>query len=552
MNETPLSGRLVANILVAVGTAVAVTLGAIAWWTWRHEVQQLDRHQLDRSQRSVSIARLFVQQRIDRGRIVLGTIAESHDIQRALAEGNRLALQAALMSLLHAGDQATFTLAIYDRNGRLVTASSRMAEAVFSGMATNPEHLVDQQILEVLVGDLTVTSGRAIVRDGKRLGWVVGAYRVGRIFVASLADDLETDVAVYFNQKVLAKHYSFPQAPPSWDRIASLHRLADDDETWLATAEIAGEVFDIALLPIRDVVGKAWIAVGISRQPLIEAQRIFVWKIAGLGVGGLLVVLAFVTAFLVMLRKQQERLIHQRDEAFEKQAGLSDRLEHLRAVVHDIKAPLGGIQLSCENFLEESNDPELAQGLQQIIDTCEKLNLFLINVLTMAEADEGPIKVCREVVLLPGLLEDVAERLAPLAASRGVALVCEPGDEVPALVSDGTLIERALLNLVSNSLAVVPHSGRVRLVLHSSGKRVQIRVEDDGPGFTQFDPEKAFSRDRPQVKDRSIKAGSSGLGLYIVARIAEALGGSASARNLAGGGCCVTLDLPFEAAEGAR
>ncbi len=249
-----------------------------------------------------------------------------------------------------------------------------------------------------------------------------------------------------------------------------------------------------------------------------------------LGAGGFLVVLLAVAGVLAAERRS---------------AGLSDRLAHLQAVVHDIKAPVGGIQLRAEGLLEEEDRPEVRAALAGIVEACERLGLYLVNVLTAARAEEGPIRPRRDVVLLPGLVEEVAERTEPLAGARGVRLRTDVPADLPPLVGDPVLLERALWNLAANALAVTPREGEVVLFARDAGDgMVELGARDTGPGFRDVDPGRVFERARPRVKDASLRAGSTGLGLFIVARIAEAHGGRAVARNREEGGAEVFLRLP--------
>jgi signal transduction histidine kinase len=101
------------------------------------------------------------------------------------------------------------------------------------------------------------------------------------------------------------------------------------------------------------------------------------------------------------------------------------------------------------------------------------------------------------------------------------------------------------VNLAANAIEVTPAGGRVSLYARQERGSAVLGVTDTGPGFQTFDPAQAFSQERPQVKDSSLRSGSTGFGLYIVGRIAAAHGGRAEARNLEGGGADVRMIFPL-------
>ncbi len=521
-------------LLLVVGLAVTVALTGVLWLSWRLELQRLDEGQLQTMKRSAEFAEALMRRRVDRGELLVSGLAESQPLGDALREHNSSRAFAAIRRLQDS--LGSGHVVVYDERGLPFAWSSPLATLAFGrsgGGFAEDGHRIHA---DIVAGDLTALMSRPVYRSGRQIGLVRAAIPVGRLFLHELTEDLGQPVAIFLGSHLA--HSSFPGETP-------LPAGTEVDRLLLQSGDLAGEHHDIGFMRVGSFdADEIWIGVAASRRHVVAARDGYLRLIATFGIGGFVLVVFTVGAFLAFSMRRELKLKRQRDAAVSRSRGLSDRLAHLTAVVHDIKAPLGGIQLRCEGLAEDQDEPETREALGQVVETCERLSLYLVNVLTAAQAEEGPIRLNRHVLLAAGLLEDVAESLESLAARRGVHLATEADSELAPLEGDGVLIERALLNLAANALTAVPRGGTVTLFAESRDGKLSLGVRDDGPGFVDFDPAAAFSRSRVTVKDSSIKAGSTGLGLFIVARIAEAHGGRARATNL-DRGAEVALELPL-------
>ncbi len=514
------------RLLLVVALTVGSVLTAVLWWFGSHESARLDAAQHELSTRTAQLAQVLVRNRLERGQTVLRAIATSRAVQDALLDRNPAALAKAIQPFQ--SEFSSTMLVIDDSTGMPMASSTPLAQVVL-GIDVNSVEGGVHQALSVAAGDLVMRFEQPIESARRPIGRLRGAVTLGRLFVQQLTRDLRTPLAVFVDGNLV--HHTFPSSP-----VVPL----DVD----SRATIGGEQYDITSQPLAQVGENVVLVVGVSRASIVEAERRTRLLLSLLGVGGLVLTLAAVGGYLA-LGAAQERLARQRDEAEERTRDTQDRFEALRAVVHDIKAPVSGIQLRCEGLLDHEPEAPMAAALSQISDTCERLNLYLANVLTAAEAEGAPIVLAKEVVLVPGLLHELAERIEPLAQRRRVALTVDAQASLPPIQGDAALLERALWNLAANALAAAPAGGSVVLFARRHESELHLGAEDNGPGFQGFDPAQAFSRERPKVKHGSYRAGSSGLGLFIVARVAESHQGRAVAENRAEGGARVSLCLPL-------
>jgi signal transduction histidine kinase len=204
---------------------------------------------------------------------------------------------------------------------------------------------------------------------------------------------------------------------------------------------------------------------------------------------------------------------------------------------HELRTPLALLETELELALRRPRSPaELEAALRSAAEEVDRLRRLADDLLVLAQLERGRVPLRREPIAAVELLETVARRFDARAAVEGRAL--EVDDTSAALSGDCIRLEQALANLVDNALR--HGAGTVRLAVSAGNGGVELRVADDGAGFpTEFLPH-AFERFSPPDGARS--RGTAGLGLAIVAAVAEAHGGSASADN--DGGAVVTISIP--------
>ncbi len=135
------------------------------------------------------------------------------------------------------------------------------------------------------------------------------------------------------------------------------------------------------------------------------------------------------------------------------------------------------------------------------------------------------------------MIDEVLSAVAPQLAAQAVAAVVEASPDM-LVTADPHLLRRAVLNLVLNAIDAMPQGGTLTIIATSDQQALELEVSDTGPGFSEEALHKAFE---PFF---TTKRGGMGLGLAIVARVAEVHGGSVSAVNCPEGGAALTLRIP--------
>ena len=241
----------------------------------------------------------------------------------------------------------------------------------------------------------------------------------------------------------------------------------------------------------------------------------------------------------------------------------SVRQEFVANVSHELRTPLSIINGYLETLLEDGALEDRATAtrfLGVMAKHGQRLNLLVEDLLTLSELERrrhgassvgleaiGPLHL--QTLDLRPCLERVVERLAPVAAERGIELTLD----APAtlrLEADGHRLDQALFNLLDNALkhglpATVPeiiiHAGRGE---DGAPDWVEVAITDHGPGIPLANQGRVFERFYRVHKDRSRDAGGTGLGLAIVKHIVQAHGGSVAVASRPGHGATFCLRLP--------
>jgi signal transduction histidine kinase len=196
--------------------------------------------------------------------------------------------------------------------------------------------------------------------------------------------------------------------------------------------------------------------------------------------------------------------------------GIQERDEQLRLmlaqVAHEIRNPLGGLELFASAASETDDAEERERLLQRVRTEVSGLNGIIDDFLTFAR----PLAPSRAPTDLRDPLREAAELARAEVARRGGTLEVQLPDE-PLVASVGAdHVKRAALNLLRNAAQAAE---RIRLRAWAHGGEVVISVLDDGPGVPPGLRERIFD---PFVTD---KEQGAGLGLAIVRKVAEAHGG---------------------------
>jgi two-component system sensor histidine kinase ChvG len=212
---------------------------------------------------------------------------------------------------------------------------------------------------------------------------------------------------------------------------------------------------------------------------------------------------------------------------------------------HAFKAPLAVISQSVEPIRRSlpHGDGRATRSLGLIEQSVERLDALITAARKIEEATAEIMDRPAAPIDLNQLLGNLALAFVPLAEERGSSLKLELESGLVA-VADAELLETAVENLLENSLDFAPQGSKVLLSAQADKRWVEIAVKDEGPGVLDEDLERIFERYVTSRPEGNPGQSNFGIGLWIVRRNIEAMGGIVFARNREYGGLEIVMRLP--------
>jgi len=256
-------------------------------------------------------------------------------------------------------------------------------------------------------------------------------------------------------------------------------------------------------------------------------------------------------------REQMRRLQEALDVAEQASASKS---EFVSRISHDIRTPIGAVLNLTEFAKADMDDAErLGEDLDKIA-TSGRLLLSLINdVLDIAKIDSGKVELRPEPYPFDEYVSEIRNIIEPMCEEKGLACVVEASEaHVGAALVDRVRLNQITLNLLSNAVRYTPEGGTVSFrawdeQLEEGRILFAMQVEDTGIGMSKDFQQRMFEEfeqeeDNPYRTD--VKVGT-GLGLPIVKKLLDLMGGHIDVQSELGKGTLIEVRIPLEVAEEA-
>ncbi len=235
-------------------------------------------------------------------------------------------------------------------------------------------------------------------------------------------------------------------------------------------------------------------------------------------------------------------------KSFNSMAGNLERIERLRRdmvadVAHELRTPLSNLK----GYLEAINDGVVKpdkKTMRSLNEEAASLSRLVADLQELSLADAGELKMTFQPENIKDLVQETIDASQSKIKAKGLKLITDLPDGLPAVNIDAHRIKQVLYNLLDNAIAHTGKGGKVTVKVLEKDKMVTVSVADTGEGVPSEDLPMIFERFYRVDKSRTRHTGGSGLGLTIAKRLVEAHGGKISVESRPGKGSIFTFTLP--------
>jgi two-component system sensor histidine kinase TctE len=222
---------------------------------------------------------------------------------------------------------------------------------------------------------------------------------------------------------------------------------------------------------------------------------------------------------------------------------MSAQQRFIADAAHQLRTPLAGLKTQTELALRQQELGEVRHTLQHLNTATGRTTHLVNQLLSLARAEPGIGRTqALQALSLGDLARDTTTEWVPRAIERNIDLGLDGTPADAAIEGDALLIREMLGNLIDNSIRYTQSGGQITVSVATTHDKVELSVEDNGPGIPPAERERVFERFH-----RVLGSGAEGcgLGLAIVREIAQSHNAETRLGPGAGGsGTRVTVVFP--------
>ncbi len=245
----------------------------------------------------------------------------------------------------------------------------------------------------------------------------------------------------------------------------------------------------------------------------------------------------------ILVRKRAEE---ETRKALEKERELNElKSKFVSIASHEFRTPLSAILSSTsliKQYKERGELDKVEKHIDRVKSSVNHLTTILNDFLSLGKLEEGRIEVNPENVSLSSFFDEIKEEVKPVLKERQ-QLIIDVKQPKKDFFTDPKILRSILFNLISNASKYSDAGKRIWLEVTPAGDQVKVEVQDEGIGIPQEEVKHVFDRFFRARNASNIQG--TGLGLNIVKRYIDLLGGTITFKSEEDKGSTFTITLPL-------
>ncbi|WP_291561697.1 MULTISPECIES: sensor histidine kinase [unclassified Clostridium] len=226
------------------------------------------------------------------------------------------------------------------------------------------------------------------------------------------------------------------------------------------------------------------------------------------------------------------------------------KTEFIANISHELRTPINILfssvqllELNCHKAHNKENDKNLVY-LTNMKNNCYRLIKLTNNLIDMSKIEAGFLEVKLRNYNIVSIIEDITMSIVDFAGDKNIHVEFDTEFEEKIIACDIEMIERIMLNLLSNSIKFTKNTGKIEVYISEDKNNIIISVKDNGIGIPKHMHDKIYNR-FTQVTDTFTRVNEgSGIGLSLVKSLVEMHNGEIKLESEHNKGCKFKILLP--------
>lgn len=401
-----------------------------------------------------------------------------------------------------------------------------LVENVFNAViydSLNNRDLLQQKITRIAQNSPEIIAFDVVVPKEEKFEIIAG---LDKEAIGTELDDLQNVMAWYEN-KTFA-YLTKTSAPSSSQDISE--QKGEFGRFWVVVSPLQNEIGEKTALVIVKLSSK--IIDDLTQQSINRSYLI----------------LAIIICIILLLVASNSRLF-QYALLFQKLKEVDKMKDDFISMAsHELRTPITAIRSYASFVLESLTSKvkgETKQGLERVVQSAERLDNLVGEILDVSRIEQGRIKISLTPQEASSIVKEVIDELKVSAEEKGLRLIYpSAAEKLPPILADKDKLKQILINLIGNAIKYT-FKGEVTVSTAFKDKKVSIKIRDTGVGMSAKQRENLFQKFyRVRTKETADVSGT-GLGLWITKQLVEIMKGEIFVDSIENVGSEFTVLLPI-------